>query len=346
MALIKFKKVVVGSGLVIVVVFCYTMVFMLPKSESLDIRGFFEHSHDPLPVNVVKPVDTAKLEFKEKEPKQENQNNQQNQHIVFNPKDAGQRRQVENYQSVHEDAIQDAIKVMDMKKKIEEEKRELAERQAKEDKERMLEQLKKGSSAMGKITPYDHTRGTPTDPDIKQKRDSIKEMMKLAWKGYREYAWGANELRPVTKTRHSANIFGSAETGATIVDALDTLYIMGMHDEFKQGAEWVLGLNMNSRTDISVFEVNIRFVGGLLSAFFLSGDTTLLNQAKIITDKLLPAFNTQTGIPYALINPTSGAVKNWGWASGGSSILSEFGTLHLEFSMLSKATATQFTWRK
>ncbi|XP_078485823.1 mannosyl-oligosaccharide 1,2-alpha-mannosidase IA [Ciona intestinalis] len=336
MGLVKLKQIVVGVGLLTVVVFCYTMVFMLPKTESVDIRGFFEHRHDTLPANYVKPINGFKPAETgiEKIPPAP----QLDQHVVFNPKDAGQRRQFETYQEKHENAIDEANQVMNMKKKIEEDKRKVAEEQAKEEKDKLMEQLKKGSSALGTISAYDNTRGNPTDPDIIEKRESIRNMMKLAWKGYKEFAWGANELRPISKSRHSANIFGSADTGATIVDALDTLYIMGMHKEFKEGAEWVMGLNMNSRTDISVFEVNIRFIGGLLSAYFLSGDTTLLNQAKIITDKLLPAFNTATGIPYALINPTTGNVKNWGWASGGSSILSEFGTLHLEFSMLSKAT--------
>nr|XP_054753906.1 mannosyl-oligosaccharide alpha-1,2-mannosidase IA-like [Lytechinus pictus] len=55
-----------------------------------------------------------------------------------------------------------------------------------------------------------------------------------------------------------------------------------------------------------------------------------------IADKLLPAFNTPTGIPFGLVNLKTGSARNWGWASGGSSILSEFGSLHLEFNYLSE----------
>ncbi|XP_030878035.1 mannosyl-oligosaccharide 1,2-alpha-mannosidase IA-like [Leptonychotes weddellii] len=51
--------------------------------------------------------------------------------------------------------------------------------------------------------------------------------------------------------------------------------------------------------------------------------------------KLLPAFHTPSGIPWALLNLKSGIGRNWPWASGGSSILAEFGTLHLEFLHLS-----------
>lgn len=65
------------------------------------------------------------------------------------------------------------------------------------------------------------------------------QMMKHAWDNYVRYAWGKNELRPISKRGHSASIFGTINMGATIVDGLDTLYIMGLHDEFKQGRDWI-----------------------------------------------------------------------------------------------------------
>ena len=187
------------------------------------------------------------------------------------------------------------------------------------------------------LKPYDFSIGTPIDPDVLAKRNTVRDMMKLAWSSYCHYAWGANELRPITKQKHSANIFGNAETGATIVDALDTLYIMGLTDEFKVAQEWVEQFNMNSEKDISVFEVNIRFVGGFLAAYFLSGEKIFLNKAIEVAELLLPAFDTPTGIPYALLNPRTKRVRNWGWASG-SSILAEFGTFHLEFATLTRVT--------
>lgn len=63
--------------------------------------------------------------------------------------------------------------------------------------------------------------------------------MKHAWDSYVRYAWGKNELRPVSKRGHSGSIFGSASLGATIMDGLDTLYIMGLMDEFRQGRDWI-----------------------------------------------------------------------------------------------------------
>ena len=80
-----------------------------------------------------------------------------------------------------------------------------------------------------------------------QRKEKIKEMTLLAWNGYKKYAWGKNELRPLSKRGHSAGIFGgSGDLGATIVDAMDTLHLMGFHDEFKLGRDWIeKNLHMN-----------------------------------------------------------------------------------------------------
>lgn len=65
------------------------------------------------------------------------------------------------------------------------------------------------------------------------------------------YAWGKNELRPISKRGHLGSIFGSASLGATIIDGLDTLYIMGMMEEFKQGRDWIAdNYNMDNLVSI------------------------------------------------------------------------------------------------
>lgn len=183
------------------------------------------------------------------------------------------------------------------------------------------------------------TGGEPDEPQAKTRRDFVKKMMKTAWGGYAKYAMGENELKPKSRTGHSAGIFGSSKMGATVVDALDTLYIMGMKDEFKVARDWVAQhLNFNVNTQVSVFEINIRFVGGLLSAYALSKDEVFKIKAKEIADKLLPAFKTPSGIPWALVNLQNGNGNNYNWASGGSSILAEYGTIHLEFTYLTRIT--------
>ncbi|XP_017073758.1 mannosyl-oligosaccharide alpha-1,2-mannosidase IA isoform X2 [Drosophila eugracilis] len=178
------------------------------------------------------------------------------------------------------------------------------------------------------------------DATLEERRQKVKEMMEHAWHNYKLYAWGKNELRPLSQRPHSASIFGSYDLGATIVDGLDTLYIMGLEKEYREGRDWIerkFTLD-NISAELSVFETNIRFVGGMLTLYAFTGDPLYKEKAQHIADKLLPAFQTPTGIPYALVNTKTGVAKNYGWASGGSSILSEFGTLHLEFAYLSDIT--------
>ncbi|XP_030381621.1 mannosyl-oligosaccharide alpha-1,2-mannosidase IA isoform X1 [Scaptodrosophila lebanonensis] len=173
-----------------------------------------------------------------------------------------------------------------------------------------------------------------------EKRAHVVQMMQHAWHNYKLYAWGKNELRPLSQRPHTGSIFGSYDLGATIVDGLDTLYIMGLEQEYKEGRDWIerkFSLD-NISAELSVFETNIRFVGGMLTLYAFTGDPLYKDKAQHVADKLLPAFQSPTGIPYALVNTRTGIAKNYGWASGGSSILSEFGTLHLEFSYLSDIT--------
>ncbi|NXD84547.1 MA1C1 mannosidase, partial [Halcyon senegalensis] len=185
------------------------------------------------------------------------------------------------------------------------------------------------------------------DPETRARRMKIKEMMKFAWDNYKQYALGKNELRPLTKNGHIGNMFGGLR-GATVVDALDTLYIMELEEEFQEAKKWVeKSFDLNVNGEASLFEVNIRYVGGLLAAYYLTGEEVFKSKALELGEKLLPAFNTPTGIPRGVINlgrqdtrslfsPCSGMSWSWGWASAGSSILAEFGTLHLEFLHLSE----------
>ncbi|XP_077222261.1 mannosyl-oligosaccharide 1,2-alpha-mannosidase MNS1-like [Tasmannia lanceolata] len=174
----------------------------------------------------------------------------------------------------------------------------------------------------------------PGDPIDIQRRDRVKQAMIHAWTSYEKYAWGQDELQPQTK--NGVNSFGGL--GATIVDSLDTLYIMGLHEEFQKARAWVASsLDFNKDYDASVFETTIRVVGGLLSAYDLSGDKVFLEKAKDIADRLLPAWNTASGIPYNRINLANGHAHNPGWTRG-NSILADSGTEQLEFIALSQRT--------
>lgn len=84
--------------------------------------------------------------------------------------------------------------------------------------------------------------------------------------------------------------------GYFLIDSLDSLWIAGMKDEFQRARDWVATELDFSRLDdkYHTFEITIRVLGGLLSAFHLSGeqDVMLLNKAVDLADRLLPAFDT------------------------------------------------------
>lgn len=171
------------------------------------------------------------------------------------------------------------------------------------------------------------------------RRNFVREMMKHAWRGYAKYAWGFNEVKPVSMMPHTESIFGGEQLGASIVDGIDTLYLMDLKDEYLAARNWIENnLDFNKYDiDLSVFETNIRYVGGLLSIYALSKDPMFLGKAVQIADKLLPAFDTPSGVPYSNINLRTSYARNHDWAYG-AAILSEFGSMHLEFIYLSHVT--------
>ncbi|XP_016071859.1 PREDICTED: mannosyl-oligosaccharide 1,2-alpha-mannosidase IC [Miniopterus natalensis] len=167
-------------------------------------------------------------------------------------------------------------------------------------------------------------------------------MMQFAWQNYKLYAMGENELRPLTMEGSEGNMFGGLR-GATIIDSLDTLYLMELKEEFQEAKAWVeKNFHLNVSGEASLFEVNIRYIGGLLSAFYLTGEEVFRVKAIKLGEKLLPAFNTPTGIPKGVVNFKSGSNRSWGWTmAGSSSILAEFGSLHLEFLHLTELSGNQ-----
>lgn len=170
------------------------------------------------------------------------------------------------------------------------------------------------------------------------RKNFVRDMMRHAWHGYATYAWGYNEVRPISKLPHTESIFGAEKLGASIVDGIDTLLIMGLDEEYKAARSWIENnLNFDKDIDLSVFETNIRYVGGLLSVYSLTEDRMFLDKAVQCADKLLPAFDTPSGIPYSNINLRAGIARNHDW-SYNAAILSEFGSMHLEFIYLSELT--------
>jgi ER degradation enhancer, mannosidase alpha-like 2 len=151
-----------------------------------------------------------------------------------------------------------------------------------------------------------------------------------AWNAYKEYAWGHDELKPLSKG--FKDWYGTS-LYMTPVDALDTLILMGLNDEADKAREAITkNLSFNQDIEVKNFEITIRLMGGLLSSYQLTGDKKLLALADDLGTRLLPAFDSPTGMPYMFVNLKTGKTR------GAESNPAEIGTLLLEFGTLSKLT--------
>ena len=134
--------------------------------------------------------------------------------------------------------------------------------------------------------------------DRELKLEQIKEAFKFSWAGYkRTESWLQDELSPVSGG--SRNPF--CGWAATLVDALDTLWIMDLKEDFQQAVLAVgeIDFTTSIRSDIPLFETTIRYLGGLLSSYELSGGTykVLLKKAIELADVLMGAFDTPNRMP-------------------------------------------------
>ena len=83
-------------------------------------------------------------------------------------------------------------------------------------------------------------------------------------RSYEEFAWGADEVRPLSKT----GVNNNGHVGMTLVDSLDTLLLMNMTAEYARAVEWIAKeFKLDSRDEVSVFEYSVHLLGGLLSAY-------------------------------------------------------------------------------
>lgn len=176
------------------------------------------------------------------------------------------------------------------------------------------------------------SKASPSDMQWQAKADEVREAFLHAWKGYERYAWGKDELQPVS--RLGRNTFGGL--GLTILDSLTTLWLMGFDEAFEKGLRFVkddLDFD-NADSDVSVFELTIRALGGLLGAHTLSGKEIFLERAQELGGRLLPAFQSPSRMPWPTVNLARGTSKT----STQPVILSEAGSLQVEFRSLTART--------
>jgi mannosidase alpha-like ER degradation enhancer 2 len=159
----------------------------------------------------------------------------------------------------------------------------------------------------------------------------VKAEFLHAWNGYKKYAWGHDDLDPVS--RKPRDWYPPAVMYMTPVDALDTMLLMGLRDEAAEAQKVILeNLSFDHDVSVQVFEINIRTLGGLLTAYEMTNEKRFLALAEDLGRRLLPAFKSKTGMPYRYVNLKTGAVRD------PVSNPAEIGTLILEFGTLSRHT--------
>ncbi|VVT45027.1 uncharacterized protein SAPINGB_P000613 [Magnusiomyces paraingens] len=210
----------------------------------------------------------------------------------------------------------------------------------------------------GRAQNPNNTRGSKKDEDNgffssffsvkpsiswEKRRDEVRDAFKISWAGYEKYAWGKDIYKPVSRTGMN---MGPKPLGWIIVDSLDTLKIMGLDDELERARSWVKNeLNYDMDYNVNTFETTIRMLGGLLSAHYLTEDDIYLDKATDLANRLMGAFDSPTGIPYASVNLHSHAgIKSH--TDMGASSTAEVATLQLEFKYLSKLTGETLYWEK
>jgi mannosyl-oligosaccharide alpha-1,2-mannosidase len=186
---------------------------------------------------------------------------------------------------------------------------------------------------------FDFPLETPSQRRTREERRIVvRAEFQRSWESYREFAWGQDELKPVMG--EGLNTFGG--WGATLVDSLDTLWIMGFKEYFFEAVEAVAAIDFgkSDMTSVSVFETTIRYLGGLLSAYDLSLEPVLLEKAIQLGEMLYRAFDTTNNTPQSNLNIEDAKI------TGRSEFPAEsfmcfacLGSLTMEFTRLAQVTS-------
>ncbi|GFP86082.1 probable alpha-mannosidase i mns4 [Phtheirospermum japonicum] len=195
-----------------------------------------------------------------------------------------------------------------------------------------------------------------TKEEARQLRDEVRGMFYHAFDGYMNHAFPRDELKPLS--------CGGEDTlggyALTLIDSLDTLALLGDRERFATSVEWIgKNLRFDINKTVSVFETTIRILGGLLSAHLIASDYNtgmripsyddeLLHMAEDLGRRMLPAFDTPTGIPFGSVNLMHGVDENESKANPLCILFTLLtcyitstaggGTLTLEFGVLSRLT--------
>eukprot|EP00232_Nephroselmis_pyriformis_P019699 CAMPEP_0182886742 /NCGR_PEP_ID=MMETSP0034_2-20130328/20405_1 /TAXON_ID=156128 /ORGANISM="Nephroselmis pyriformis, Strain CCMP717" /LENGTH=289 /DNA_ID=CAMNT_0025020081 /DNA_START=34 /DNA_END=900 /DNA_ORIENTATION=+ len=185
----------------------------------------------------------------------------------------------------------------------------------------------------------------------------VRGMFYHAYDNYMQYAFPGDELKPMSRAptnslQETGNLDGRhlnrqyKGVAMTLIDSLSTLAILEDRVEFEKAVRWLANdlRSFNVDVRVNVFETNIRILGSLISAHLLASDPAtgimphyageLLPLAADMGNRLLPAFNSPTRIPYAWVNLKHGVMKGDTTETNTAGC----GSLILEFGLLSRIT--------
>ncbi|OCK77242.1 glycoside hydrolase family 47 protein [Lepidopterella palustris CBS 459.81] len=197
---------------------------------------------------------------------------------------------------------------------------------------------------------------TEENYDWDERREAVKDAFKLSWDAYEKHAWGYDEFHPVSKR---GRYMATNGLGWIIVDALDTMMLMNLTKELAHAREWIsTSLDYEKDQDVNTFETTIRMLGGFLSAHYLAStlpgfkpaegapeDDLWLEKASDLADRLLGAYESASGVPYASVNlKTRQGIPSH--ADGGASSTAEATSLQLEMKYLAFLTGEAHYWEK
>jgi mannosyl-oligosaccharide alpha-1,2-mannosidase len=186
---------------------------------------------------------------------------------------------------------------------------------------------------------HSFTTAAPTKAknEIASRKEAVREVFKRCWKSYQELAWTKDELAPISGG--AKDTFGS--WGATLVDSLDTLWIMGLKQEYTKAVDAAIQIDFGPKIDgeINVFETIIRYLGGFLGAYDVSGchDARLLNKAIEVADMAYASFDTPNRMPVSRWSPQK-AVAGEEQLPAESVLIAEAPSASVEFTRLSQLT--------
>lgn len=189
-----------------------------------------------------------------------------------------------------------------------------------------------------KLPPVQFVFGAESTSDARtrtQRRNKVREVFVKDWKSYREFAWMQDALNPISGTPKDQ----FAGWAATLVDSLDTLWMMGLKKEFDEAVAAVATIDFGNSTTyrINMFETNIRYLGGLLSAYDLSNRQVLLDKAIELGDLLYAGYNTKSLLPVDFID-FADAQKGEELSIEMSVVSASPGSLSLEMTRLAQVT--------